>query len=78
MKKENLWLAMITVKWLAVMAVLSISFHVFGEDVLRNEFGIQLSQFSKNIILAFTVIVPYLLGARELTRALRKKRNELR
>ena len=73
---NNLHLALATLKWLAIMFVLAVSFYMFGDEVVEAVFGVRLSQYSKNVILGITIIMPYLLGAREILAELRKKKNQ--
>jgi len=74
MMKNNLRLALLTLKWLAIMFVLAISFYMFGDEVVEAVFEIRLSPHSKNVILGIMIFMPYLLGAREILAELRKKK----
>lgn len=71
---NNLRLTLVTLKWLAIMLVLAVSFHLFGEKVVDTVFGVRLSPFSKNVILGISIFLPYLLGAREILAELRKRK----
>lgn len=76
MMKNNLRLMIATLKWLAIMLVLAVSFYMFGDEVVEAAFGIRLSPYSKNIILGIMIIMPYLLGSREILAELRKNKNQ--
>lgn len=71
---NNLRLTLVTLKWLALMIVLAISFYMFGDEVVEAVFGVRLSPYSKNVILGIMIIMPYLLGAREILAELRKRK----
>jgi len=70
----NSQLAITTIKWLAIMFVLSISFHQFGKGLIQTFFGIQLSPTGETIIVLIIVMSSYLFGSREILAGIKRKK----